>query len=133
MKAGWGPLFRGLAAAQTGEPWVMRPTRNFRPEPPMPNKSPTSSRALYLIDLSERMQRMEAGGERMDPLAYRLFARRLRQALVGCSAAELPAAVKQPLVLREALADRHFAEFGRFAGSPRAARIAADVLQRLKA
>jgi hypothetical protein len=76
----------------------------------MSHKSPTSSRALYLIDLSERMQRMEAGGERMDPLAYRLFARRLRQALVGCSPAELPAAVKQPLALREALADRHFAE-----------------------
>jgi len=98
----------------------------------MPHKSPTSGRALYLIDLSERLQRMEAGGERMDPLVYRLFARRLRQALAGCPAAELPAAVKQPLVLREALADRHFAEFGRFAGAQHAARITADVLQRMK-
>lgn len=95
-------------------------------------RSPVSSRALYLLDLCERLQRMEAGAERMDPLAYRLFARRLRQALTGCPAAELPAAVKQPLALREALADRHFAEFGRFATAPRVARIAAGVLQRLQ-
>jgi hypothetical protein len=93
---------------------------------------PSSSRVLYLIDLAEHLQRMESGHERLDPVAYRLFARRLRQALAGCSAAELPAAVKQPLVLREAVADRYFDEHGCFAGASSAARITARTLQALK-
>jgi hypothetical protein len=94
---------------------------------------PASSRVLYLIDVAERLQRMEIAREPLDPVAYRLYARRLRQGLAGCSASELPAAVNQPPALREALADRHFAEHGRFAGAPGAARIAGRALQALQA
>lgn len=69
---------------------------------------------LYALDVAQRLHRMESGLQRLDPVAYRLFARRLRQALAGCDLADLPPLAGQPQALRDALQDREFLEQGYF-------------------
>lgn len=87
---------------------------------------------LYVIDVAQRLHRMESGQQRMDPVAYRLFARRLRQALAGCPLSELPPLTSQPPALREALEDRHFLEHGHFEHHRQAAEQARHAIERCR-
>lgn len=93
---------------------------------------PAPSQVLYVLDLAQRLQRLELSGAGIDAAAYKLFARRLREGLAGCSVAELPSPRHQPAALREALSDRHFAEHGYFAGHASAARHVKRVLERVQ-
>ncbi|MBI5269390.1 MAG: hypothetical protein HY856_06890 [Burkholderiales bacterium] len=95
--------------------------------------SPTSGPLLYVIDVALRLHRMECGQQRMDPVAYRLFARRLRQALAACPMDELPLQDVQPAALREAIEDRHFLEHGHFQGQAGLADVALLTIARCRA
>jgi hypothetical protein len=71
------------------------------------------SRRLYIADLARRQYEMELGHVAMQPLAYRVLSKRLREALAGlpepighAGFPELPAHL-MPL-LREMLERRHF-------------------------
>lgn len=79
------------------------------------------SRRLYIADLARRQHEMENGRVAMQPLAYRVLSRRLREALAGLPEAaarsgfpELPAHLL-PLVA-EMLETRHFDHHGRLHG-----------------
>ena len=93
---------------------------------------PSSGQTLYVLDLAHRLQQMEAGREPLDPVAYRLFAKRLRQALAGCPLARLPDDHTQPPALAEALANRYFIEHGHFEDQPKIAATAGRLLMRLQ-
>jgi hypothetical protein len=93
---------------------------------------PSSGQTLYVLDLAHRLQQMEHGPEPIDPVAYRLFAKRLRQALAGCPLARLPDDHTQPPALAEALANRYFTEHGQFEDRPKIAASAGRLLMRLQ-
>jgi uncharacterized lipoprotein len=50
-----------------------------------------SSKRLYIADLAERLEAMESGKTAMSALAYRLYARRMNQAVAAYPAALLAA------------------------------------------
>ena len=75
------------------------------------------SRRLYVADLARRLFEMESGQLAMQPLAYRVLSKRLREALAGwpepsarAGFPELPAHL-MPLVA-ETLETRHFDDYG---------------------
>jgi len=96
------------------------------------------SRRVYIADLAGRLHEMEVGNVAMQPLAYRLLSRRLRQAIdslpesvARASSSELPAHLV-PLVA-EMLEACHFDCHGLLRGT-RAARCRAraqDLIGRL--
>jgi hypothetical protein len=96
---------------------------------PTPTDLPRS-RQLYIAHLAHRLDAMEHGRVRLDPVAYRLWSRRLREALAGCPEPVLARglAVTHRSVL-EALEQRHFDTFGALPGVR--GRAAAHVADRL--
>ena len=77
--------------------------------------SQLESRRLYIADLTRRLCEMESGQLAMQPLAYRVFSKRLREALAGVPNSpggfpEVPPHLL-PLVA-ETLETRHFDEYG---------------------
>ena len=81
-----------------------------------PSSDPLLSKRLYISDLAERLQAMEAS-TRPDAVAYKLFARRMQSAMAGYPepllAAQLGAVYP---AVRHALAQRHFDAHGGFDG-----------------
>jgi hypothetical protein len=75
------------------------------------------SRRLYVADLARRQFEMESGQVAMQPLAYRVLSKRLRQALAGLPNPSVPAGVPElpphvlPLIA-ETLETRHFDDYG---------------------
>ncbi len=92
----------------------------------------SSGQILYVLDVAQKLHEMESGGVRLDPVAYKLFARRLKQALAGCSARDLPGNVSQAPALREAMADRYFVEHGHFMNEQAAADLSWQVIDRVQ-
>lgn len=102
----------------------------------MPPSTPTDPRLegkqLYIEHLAQRLQAMEAGDVPVAPIAYRLYARRLRAAAAGCPEQRLAQRLAQAYpAVAEVLAVRHFDEHGVLPGAAGgAARAAAEVLMR---
>ena len=73
---------------------------------------------LFIQHLAERLEQMETAAVPMQPIAYRLYARRLREALAGhpSGRAGTPLAQRYTAV-SEALASRHFDSHGWLPGS----------------
>jgi hypothetical protein len=75
------------------------------------------SRRLYVADLARRQLEMESGKVAMQPLAYRVLSKRLREALAGLPKPSAPAGFPElpphllPLVT-ETLETRHFDDYG---------------------
>jgi len=92
----------------------------------------SSGQILYVLDVAQKLHEMENGRLRLDPVAYKLFARRLKQALAGCSPRDLPGNVSQAPALREALADRYFVEHGHFMHQQAAADLSWQVIDRVQ-
>ena len=75
------------------------------------------SRRLYVADLARRLFEMESGQLAMQPLAYRVLSKRLREALAGLPKPSAPAGFPElpphllPLVA-ETLETRHFDDYG---------------------
>jgi hypothetical protein len=97
------------------------------------------SRRLYIADLARRQHEMESGRVAMQPLAYRVLSKRLREALAGLPEpaarsgfSELPAHLL-PLVA-EMLETRHFDHHGRLHGAfaPHCRAIADTLISRLR-
>jgi hypothetical protein len=100
---------------------------------PMRRRTPLEpARALYVEDLARRLHAMEQGAERMDPVAYRLFARRLRRALAGLSPLQLRRALAIHPAMSEGRANLYFAEHGHFEGMQAVALEASALLARLR-
>lgn len=95
---------------------------------------PLVSRRLYIAHLATSLERMESGLQPMHPVAYRLFARRLKAATAGYPEARLAdhLGADHPAV-EELLAQRHFDVHGRLpgAGAAQACRAAQALLRRL--
>lgn len=91
------------------------------------------TKRLFIEDLAKRLEAMERRRSPINAVAYRLFARRLRQAAAGYPEALLRAQLGAAhySVLQE-LERRHFDEHGRFPGSAGAAvrHLAERVLRR---
>ena len=100
---------------------------------PHPTDIPRS-RQLYIAHLAHRIDAMERGRVPLDAVAYRLWSRRLREALAGCSEPALARGlgIVHPAV-RDALEQRHFAVFGVLPGTRgrAAARVANQLLKQL--
>lgn len=79
------------------------------------------SRRLYVADLARRQFEMESGRGAMQPLAYRVLSKRLREALAGLPKPSASAGFPElpphllPL-LEETLETRHFDDHGRLLG-----------------
>ncbi len=80
------------------------------------------SKRLFIEDLARRVEAMERSGRPIHPVAYRLYARRLREAMAGYPEALLRVQLggAHPAVLH-ALARRHFDAHGEFPGADGAA------------
>ena len=80
------------------------------------------SKRLFIEDLARRLEAMERGETPVNPIAYRLYARRLREATAGYPEALLRAQLggAHHAVLH-VLARRHFDAHGEFAGAEGAA------------
>ena len=93
-----------------------------------------SGKRLYIADLARRLESMERGATRMNPVAYRLFARRMLTAMAGYPANLLAAQLGAawPSVL-QALEHRHFEAVGAWPGEAgrQAVAIADKLLQGL--
>jgi hypothetical protein len=89
-------------------------------------------RLLYIEHLAQRLQAMEAGEVPIAPIAYRLYARRLRTAVAGCSEQNLATRLAGArTAVAETLAVRHFDEHGMLPGAGASeARGTADALLR---
>jgi len=92
----------------------------------------SSGQILYVLDVAQKLHEMESGRRPMDPVAYKLFARRLKQALAGCTPLDLPGNVSQRPALLEAMADRYFVEHGHFQGQRTASDITWQVIDRVQ-
>lgn len=93
---------------------------------------PLLSKRLHLSFLARRLEGLERSGPAANPVAYRLFARRLHQAMAGYPPGALAAQLgaDHPAVL-DALACRHFDDHRRFpGGAGQRACQAADALLR---
>ncbi len=76
---------------------------------PGPLDPALESRRLYIEHLAKRLEQMEHGITPMRAIAYRLFARRLREALAGFPEAKLVAALsRQSSAVSDVLAARFF-------------------------
>jgi hypothetical protein len=75
------------------------------------------NRRLYIADLAQRQADMEWGREPMNALAYRVIAKRLREATAGFADARLDGRFGpcNPQI-REVLENRHFDSHGVFRG-----------------
>lgn len=97
---------------------------------PRPALPAPESRQLFIAHLAASIDAMETGRKALDPMAYRLFSRRLREAMAGCPAPQLaagPAGGYRCVV--DALVARHFDEFGRLPHvGGRSAQLAANRL-----
>lgn len=83
-------------------------------------KDTCSSRLLYLRHLAERLRAFESGAVAVDAKAFRLFARRLREATLGRAEPELlREAGRHPEIL-DVLGARYFETHGRFGPSAEA-------------
>ncbi len=98
------------------------------------SKVPLTAHALYLADLAERLASMESGRRPMNPLAYRLHARRLKSALAGYPEAQVNRELgRHHAVIAHVLEMRHFDEHGvlRGPGAEAAAAVALSFLSQL--
>jgi hypothetical protein len=97
---------------------------------PEPLDPALETRRLYIEHLAERLEQMERGIAPMKAIAYRLFARRLREAMAGFPEAQLVARLsRNRTVVTDALAIRFFDVHGRLpAPDGEAAQGAADRL-----
>ena len=91
------------------------------------------ARAIYVEDLARRLHAMEQGSERLDPVAYRLYARRLRRALAGLSPVQLRRGQANHPAMSEGRANLYFAEHGHFEGMRDLAEAASALLYGLRA
>ena len=93
-----------------------------------------ANKRLYIADLAERLESMESGRTAMSATAYRLFARRMNEAVAVYPAALLAVQLGRawPSVVH-ALEQRRFAVRGGAMRGPshRAAAAAGTLLQRL--
>ena len=117
----------------------MLPSIASDPHAPMPARTPTDprleGRLLYIEHLAQRLQAMEAGEVPIAPIAYRLYARRLRAAAAGCPERSLASRLAAaPPAVAEILAVRYFDEHGMLpgAGACEAHRTADALLRRLR-
>ena len=101
----------------------------------MPDDPALQRKHLFIEHLAERLEQMEAGIAPMKAIAYRLYARRLREALAGYPPARLASGLaRRYAAVAEAVAVRHFDTHGVLPG-PRAnqSRSLADAaLQRMR-
>lgn len=91
---------------------------------------PLRAKRLYIADLAERIEAMEAAGSQIPAAAYRLFARRLLAAMAGYPETRLQRELGglHPAVA-EALAHRRFEAHGCFDGAAgEAAQAVCDAL-----
>ncbi len=100
------------------------------------DSAPIRNKRLFIADLAGRLEAMERHEDPMNPVAYRLYARRLREATAGYPdallRAQLGAAHRAVL---QVLEGRYFDEHGAFPGpqGPAARRAAHALLRRLRA
>ena len=90
-----------------------------------------SGKRLYIADLARRLEAMEQGAVPMNPVAYRLFARRMQTAMAGYPARLLAAHLgKDWTSVLQALEQRHFDAVGSLPGETgrRAGAVAARLL-----
>jgi hypothetical protein len=101
--------------------------RRYRPIDPT-----LESKRLYIEHLAERLESMELGRTPMKAIAYRLFARRLREAMAGYPEAQLVARLSRATAaVTDALATRHFDTHGMLpAADGETVRAVADQLLR---
>jgi len=99
---------------------------------PGPIEPELETRRLYIEHLAERLEQMELGIAPMKAIAYRLFARRLREAMVGFPEGQLAARLsRQSSAVIDALAMRFFDTHGSLpADEGEAVRCEADRLLR---
>lgn len=101
----------------------------------IPQEPALQGKHLFIEHLAQQLEAMEQGRAPMRPVAYRLYARRLREAMAGYPEARLAAGLggSHPAVA-EALAVRFFDTHGFLPGTgKRAARsLAEQVLARLR-
>jgi hypothetical protein len=72
-----------------------------------------SGKHLFIAHLAEKLQAMETGRLRLEPLAYRVHVKMLSRALAGYPEAQLDDALGgSHSAVREALANRFFADTG---------------------
>ena len=94
-----------------------------------------TSKRLYIADLAGRLEAMENGKTSMSAVAYRLYARRMKAAMVGYPAELLAAQLggSHPSVL-QAIEQQQFEADGMLsgAGSGRALVAAATLLRRAR-
>ena len=94
-----------------------------------------SSKRLYIADLAARLESMENGRTAMSAAGYRLFARRMKTAMVGYPAGLLAAQLgRQHPSVMHALEQQQFECDGMMsgAGSGRALVAAAALMRRLR-
>ena len=82
------------------------------------------ARSLYLADLADKLVMFETGRVRMDARAYRLFARRLSQALAGLPDGAVHRQHGAHAAVVEALEGRYFTVHGRLSRGTAAASAA---------
>ena len=79
----------------------------------MSNHSSTDIKHLFIQHLAERLEQMECAAVPMQPIAYRLYSRRLREAHAGAPGSGLRGPLAQRYTaVSEALASRHFDSHG---------------------
>jgi len=82
-----------------------------------PLSTDLSKKDLFIQHLAQRLQAMESGSLALHPVAYRLFARRLRQAMAGYPEARLAVRLAEAYpAVAHAMADRFFDTHGRLPG-----------------
>jgi hypothetical protein len=94
-----------------------------------------ANKQLYIEHLADRLHAMELGEMPTHPIAYRLCARRLKQALAGFPVPRLALGLADmPDTVTHALADRHFDSHGSFPGpyGDAAKELAAELMVRLQ-
>jgi len=90
-----------------------------------------SDKRLYIADIARRLVEMENGSAALQPLLYRLLAKRLRQAAAGFAQSELQGRFGPcNAAVAEVLAERFFNDHGHLPGGSGAAtaRARSDVL-----
>jgi hypothetical protein len=116
-----------MLTARKGQECIVRRDRPIDPA--------LESKRLYIEHLAERLESMEVGRTPMKAIAYRLFSRRLREAMAGYPEAQLVARLSRPYAaVVDALATRFFDTHGLLpAAGGEAVRAAAErVLRRMR-
>ncbi|WP_119156178.1 hypothetical protein [Caldimonas tepidiphila] len=101
----------------------------------IPHEPALQGKHLFIEHLAQQLEAMEQGRAPVKAVAYRLFSRRLRQAMAGYPETRLAASLAGPHpAVAEGLAVRFFDTHGRLPGpGGRAAQeIAAELLARLR-